>query len=129
MWYYSHSGCDQRHHSYRRLSMRSIDQSLQRVIFLTLLICVGVSTAAAQQTQRDETQLPKIIRKSGGVLQGSATKRVEPSYPPLARAAHISGSVVVEVTVDEQGKVISARPISSGHPLLRDAALEAARGW
>jgi TonB family protein len=36
--------------------------------------------------------------------------------------------VVVEVTVDEEGKVISARAIS-GHPLLKDAAVEAARGW
>jgi protein TonB len=36
--------------------------------------------------------------------------------------------VVVEVTVDEAGNVISARPIS-GHPLLKDAAVAAAKGW
>jgi protein TonB len=71
---------------------------------------------------------PKIIRKSGGVFQGSATRRVEPTYPPLAKAARVSGSVVVEVTVDEGGSVISARAIS-GHPLLKDAAVNAARGW
>jgi len=40
----------------------------------------------------------------------------------------VSGAVVVEVTVDEQGNVISARAIS-GPPLLRDAAVDAARGW
>jgi protein TonB len=62
------------------------------------------------------------------VLQGSATRRVEPSYPPLAKAARVSGAVVVEVTVDEAGNVISARPVS-GHPLLKDAAVAAARGW
>jgi protein TonB len=36
--------------------------------------------------------------------------------------------VVVEVTVDEQGNVMSARAIS-GHPLLKEAAVAAARGW
>jgi TonB family protein len=72
--------------------------------------------------------VPKIIRKSGGVLQGSATRRVEPVYPPLAKAARVSGAVVVEMTIDEEGNVMSARAIS-GHPLLKDAAVEAARGW
>jgi TonB family protein len=71
---------------------------------------------------------PKIIRKSGGVLQGSATRRVEPAYPPLAKAAQISGAVVVEITIDESGNVVSANALS-GHPLLKDAAVQAARGW
>ena len=70
----------------------------------------------------------KIIRKAGGALQNSATHRVEPSYPPQAKAARVSGVVVVEVVVDEAGNVTSARQIS-GHPLLRDAATAAARGW
>ena len=61
-------------------------------------------------------------------LDKSAVKRVEPVYPPLAKAARISGNVVVEVSVDEGGNVASARAIS-GHPLLRSAAEEAARGW
>jgi TonB family protein len=71
---------------------------------------------------------PKVVRKSGGVLQGSAVKRVEPTYPPLAIAAEVSGMVVVEITVDEEGKVIAASAVN-GHPLLRGAAVEAARQW
>jgi TonB family protein len=71
---------------------------------------------------------PKLIRKSGGVLSASAIKRVGPEYPPLAKAANVSGTVVVEITVDETGDVISARAIS-GHPLLKDAAVDAARQW
>jgi TonB family protein len=69
-----------------------------------------------------------LVRKSGGVLQASAVRRVEPVYPPLARAAQVSGSVVVEVTVDETGAVNSARALS-GHPLLKDPAVEAASSW
>lgn len=102
-------------------------KSLHKLILalLILSLCL-VSAAFAQEAQRDEP--PKIIRKSGGVFQGSALRRVEPAYPPLAKAARISGSVVVEVTADEEGNVISVRAIS-GHPLLKDAAVAAARGW
>lgn len=71
---------------------------------------------------------PKMIRVSGGVLSGKALERPQPPYPEMARAADIQGAVVVEVTVSEQGQVESVRALS-GHPLLRDAAVEAERGW
>ena len=63
---------------------------------------------------------------SGGVLNGKAISLPKPPYPPIARAAHASGTVVVQVTVDENGNVISASAIS-GHPLLQAAAVVAAR--
>jgi TonB family protein len=71
---------------------------------------------------------PMVIRKSGGVLQGSAIKRVAPDYPAEASRLRISGPVVVELTVDEQGKVIRTKVIS-GPPELRDAAEMAANRW
>ena len=71
---------------------------------------------------------PSVQRVSGGVLAGKAIARPQPPYPQMARAAGIEGAVVVEVTVGENGSVISARAVS-GHPLLRDAAVQAARGW
>ncbi|HLF84206.1 MAG TPA: TonB family protein [Blastocatellia bacterium] len=109
--------------------MSSVERSMCRLActLLTLNLCFA-STAFAQEPQPEEPQPPKIIRKSGGVLQGSATRRVEPVYPPLAKAAQVRGSVVVEVTIDEEGAVISTRAIS-GHPLLKDAAVAVARGW
>ncbi|MGD9563232.1 MAG: TonB family protein [Pyrinomonadaceae bacterium] len=67
---------------------------------------------------------PKVI--SGGVLNGKATNLPKPSYPPAARAVRASGSVNVRVTVSEDGKVIEANAVS-GHPLLRSAAVSAAR--
>jgi TonB family protein len=92
------------------------------------LLALPVVPATARAAQQDRPEPPKIIRKSGGVLQTSAIHRVEPSYPPLAKTARVSGAVVVEITVDEEGNVIAARAIS-GHPLLKDAAVTAARGW
>jgi TonB family protein len=70
----------------------------------------------------------KKINVSGGVLQGSATKKVQPDYPPIAKAASVEGLVRVQVTVSEEGRVIDAEVID-GHPLLRDAALDAAKRW
>jgi TonB family protein len=63
-----------------------------------------------------------------GVLQGSAIKRVQPSYPTVAKAAGVSGQVLVQVLVGPDGRVLTADAVS-GHPLLRDASVEAARQW
>lgn len=63
---------------------------------------------------------------SGGVLNGKAISLPKPAYPAIARQAHASGTVVVQVTIDENGSVISARAVS-GHPLLQAVAVGAAR--
>jgi TonB family protein len=63
---------------------------------------------------------------SGGVLNGKAIYKPQPAYPPEARAAKASGTVTVQILVDEEGNVIEAKAVS-GHPLLRDAAETAAR--
>jgi TonB family protein len=63
---------------------------------------------------------------SGGVLNGKAISKPEPTYPAIAKAARAQGTVVVQVVVDEEGNVISASA-ASGHPLLQPAAIAAAR--
>jgi len=62
---------------------------------------------------------------SGGVLNGKLISKPEPEYPDAARAARAEGVVVVQVVVDEEGKVINASAVS-GHPLLQQAAVNAA---
>ena len=68
---------------------------------------------------------PKTI-VSGGVLNGKAISKPQPAYPQIAKAARASGTVTVQIVVDEQGRVISASAVS-GHPLLQQAAVSAAR--
>ena len=63
---------------------------------------------------------------SGGVLNGKATSLPKPVYPPSAKQVNASGTVIVQVVVDEKGNVVTAQAIS-GHPLLRAAAVAAAR--
>ena len=71
-----------------------------------------------------EKPIPKVV--SGGVVNSKATNLVKPPYPPAARAVRASGAVNVQVTISESGSVISASAVS-GHPLLKQAAEQAAR--
>jgi protein TonB len=63
---------------------------------------------------------------AGGNLNGRAVSLPRPPYPPIARASNIGGTVAVRVLIDETGSVIAAEAIN-GHPLLRPAAVAAAR--
>lgn len=62
---------------------------------------------------------------AGGVLNGKAISLPKPAYPLEARAARAHGAVTVQVLIDEEGKVVSAKAIS-GPPLLHQAASDAA---
>ena len=64
---------------------------------------------------------------SGGVLNGKAISLPKPAYPAAAQAVKAGGAVNVQVTINETGDIVSATAVS-GHPLLRAAAEEAARG-
>jgi TonB family protein len=61
-----------------------------------------------------------------GVANGIAGTLVRPKYPAAARAVRASGAVNIQVTIDELGNVVAAKAVS-GHPLLRAAAVQAAR--
>ena len=72
--------------------------------------------------------MPKPLLKpvSGGVLNGTAVSLPSPAYPETARRMRIAGLVIVQVVLDETGKVISAQATEGPQPL-RDAAVQAAR--
>lgn len=61
-----------------------------------------------------------------GLMNSRATRLTTPAYPQAAKQVNASGEVRVQVTVDEQGNVTSAKAIS-GHLLLRQSAEAAAR--
>ena len=69
---------------------------------------------------------PTGAKIEGGVLNGKALALPQPGYPPMARAARVSGTVTVQVLIDEQGNVVSAHAVD-GHPLLQAACVAAAR--
>jgi TonB family protein len=68
------------------------------------------------------------LRAGGAGLSGKAIKKVQPTYPPIAKAAGAQGPVSVLIVVNEAGNVESAKAIA-GHPLLQQAAVTAAKEW
>lgn len=82
------------------------------------------TTSASGDSASETNQTPKTISK--GVLNGTALTLTIPAYPAEAREAKVSGGVNVQVTIDEQGNVVSAKAIS-GDALLKAASEEAAR--
>jgi TonB family protein len=79
---------------------------------------------AAEPPRHEPTQSRPTI--AAGVLNGKAISKPQPAYPPIAKAARAQGTVTVQIIVDESGRVISASAVS-GHPLLLQAAVAAAR--
>jgi TonB family protein len=79
--------------------------------------------APSNSTSNAETR-----NASGGVIQGAPISKPQPKYPQNARRFNASGMVEVRVTISVTGRVTKAVAIS-GHPLLRDAAVDAARRW
>ena len=94
---------------------------------------IADSHGTSPPAEKAEGELPPVredqINNSSGslnVLNERALWLVKPRYPALARARHASGSVVVEVTIDEKGNVIAAKAIT-GHPSLWGVSVEAAK--
>ena len=76
---------------------------------------------AALMKAPDYEVAPTII--SGGILNGKAVSKPNPVWPKEAR--EVTGTVTVQVLVDEEGKVIEAKAVS-GPEQLRQAAVDAA---
>jgi TonB family protein len=79
---------------------------------VTILYAAGDSSAPA--------------KTPAAIINGKAIHLVAPAYPAIARSAHASGQVSVQVVIDLEGKTIAAQ-VLDGHPLLRAAAIKAAR--
>ena len=71
---------------------------------------------------------PTRVRVSQGVTQGLLIRKVQPTYPPLARQARIQGQVLLQAEISKDGTIQNLRLIS-GHPMLTSAAIEAVKQW
>jgi protein TonB len=87
-----------------------------------------ISSANLSAVPKFTPVVPQRIRISGGVTKGLLIHRVEPTYPPLARAARIQGEVVLTAIIDGNGQIQNLQLVS-GHPMLVPSALTAVRQW
>jgi periplasmic protein TonB len=94
------------------------------------------SAAGAGKGNRQEEERNRKTAASndttGGLIAAEPIYRLNPppTYPPAARQRHYQGTVLLDVLVDEGGKVGELRVArSSGHHLLDTAALNGVRHW
>jgi TonB family protein len=70
----------------------------------------------------------QAVRVGGDIATPTKIRDVRPEYPAEATSANISGMVVLEIVIDTQGDVRSARVLRP-IPQLNDAALRAVKQW
>jgi protein TonB len=68
------------------------------------------------------------VRVSPGQGPG-LVKKVEPQYPPIARAGRMEGKVVVDAVIRKDGTVSDVKVLSSTNPLFEQACVEAVKQW
>ena len=93
--------------------------------------CVGYESgnrAILKELQviRKQYAPAKPAPEADKILNGYAVVLAKPEYPVRAREQHLSGTVVVQVEIDEEGKVISAKDVCGGIPYLGEASVKAA---
>jgi len=71
---------------------------------------------------------PKKVVESSGVMASRVIYQPSPIYPPIAKAARVSGTVVLQATIGKDGTIQNLRAIS-GPAMLQQSALEAVRRW
>jgi TonB family protein len=85
--------------------------------------------ASSQSSLASEQANKPPYRVGGGVTRPRVLKRVEPQYSDEARRNKWQGVVVLEVVIDEKGKVVEARVVKSLGMGLDEQALKAAKKW
>jgi TonB family protein len=90
----------------------------------TLCSCLLVLPTISAQTEDESRQ----VTVADDVIAGNLVDKITPVYPPVAKAAGVTGTVVLEAEISTTGTIEGLR-VLSGPPLLRQAAFDAVRYW
>jgi TonB family protein len=91
-------------------------QALSRIFVVMALMLAAAVSVSRPSIKAQSSDLPAIVSS------------ISPTIPPIAIAARMSGRIVVELTLDAEGKVTSANAVE-GIPLLRKSAEQAVLQW
>jgi len=119
--------------------IKSYDRARELAVAAKTAADKAATDATSERAEADEARkakaaaarrekLAKAIRVGGQVRPPIRIKEVAPVYPAIAQSARVKGDVVIEMTIDDEGKVADARVVKSV-PLLDQAALDAVRQW
>lgn len=68
------------------------------------------------------------VPRTSFIMEGYLVHRVQPIYPPLAKAARIQGPVELRAIISKDGFIENLR-VLGGHPMLVTAAVDAVKQW
>ena len=116
--------------------MEKTDRTVPETVARALASYACSVTSDKEETQKRIDDLFVKVRPgvpargvvSGGLMNGKAACLPAPTYPMLARESRVRGTVVVQVSIDEAGKVISAKAVKGPSELAsvsESAALKA----
>jgi protein TonB len=85
-------------------------------------------TPKATPAPEPRPNTPDIVRLPSTMITGKAIHKAQPPYPQMAKAIRAQGTVPVQITISEEGRVLQATAVG-GNPTLQDAAQKAALQW
>jgi protein TonB len=114
------------------------------VMFVLLIIWLVITPLVTERTPPPAPEAPEVVappppppkageisepvRATGEIKPPKLIKKVDPEYPEAARQAKVEGIVILEATIDGDGKVQSVKVLRSV-PELDQAALDAVKQW
>jgi TonB family protein len=105
---------------------------MHRMLLCCFLLVTSMVLAFSQENSATpvgaQSSRPRRIRISAGVLGGFLEKGVEPRYPEQAIQQGIKGDVILQVGIDETGRVVRSLTVE-GDPLLIAASVEALKDF
>jgi protein TonB len=114
------------------LVVASLDKGSVSAPNVPVAVSNSSSAVAGGPAVKSDTEAPaSLVRSgplkpvSGGILNGKALSLPAPLYPDMARRAHATGTVEVEVVIDLNGRVISAKAVRGPGLLLQAAEMAA----
>lgn len=105
---------------------------MRKIVHCCLLLATLIIPAFSQENAGTsggaQSSRPRRIRVSAGVLGGFLEKSAKPIYPEQAIRAGIKGDVILQIEVDETGRVVRSLAVE-GNPLLAAAGVEALKDF
>ena len=105
-----------------------------KIVCVALISLLGPASVFCQDASRDVSQAdtterkPKALQVGANVEAAQLIRQVAPVYPPIAKTAHISGTVVLHAIIGKDGTVEDLQFVS-GPPLLLKSAMDAVKQW
>jgi TonB family protein len=103
--------------------MRAAAKAFCFVLFMAFCFSTAVTAGAAQASSGSAP-----VRVGGDIKPPIKTKDAKPVYPPMARQMRTQGTVILEVTIGDDGKVKAVKVLKS-LALLDAAATDAVKQW